>query len=136
MLRSGDGDAIVFATTNEENPSSFPGTPSGHWHYPLPTLTQYWRIEAHEIQPDLRVRFNGRRGDDGDRAARTPYGGLGCGVLEFVGHAGSIGVPAGRPHRTGGTAGTFLGEPGHQLWMVSAPGAVRLASPSEQAGRP
>ena len=61
MLRSGDGDAIVFATTNEENPSSFPGTPSGHWHYPLPTLTQYWRIEAHEIQPDLRVRVNGRR---------------------------------------------------------------------------
>jgi hypothetical protein len=27
----------------------------------LPTLTQYWRIEAHEIQPDLRVRVNGRR---------------------------------------------------------------------------
>lgn len=61
MLRTGDGDAIVFATTNEENPSSFPGTPSGHWHYPLPKLTQYWRIPAHEIQPDLRVRFNGRR---------------------------------------------------------------------------
>jgi hypothetical protein len=61
MLRTADGDAIVFATTNEENPSSFPGTPSGHWHYPLPTLTQYWRIEAHEIQPDLRVRVNGRR---------------------------------------------------------------------------
>jgi hypothetical protein len=61
MLRTGDGDAIVFATTNEENPSSFPGTPSGHWHYPLPTLTQYWRIEPHEIQPDLRVRVNGRR---------------------------------------------------------------------------
>ncbi|HZD46215.1 MAG TPA: hypothetical protein VE109_09050, partial [Acidobacteriaceae bacterium] len=61
MLRTADGDAIVFATTNEENPSSFPGTPSGHWHYPLPTLTQYWRIAAHEIQPDLRVRVNGRR---------------------------------------------------------------------------
>jgi hypothetical protein len=61
MLRTADGDAIVFATTNEENPSSFPGTPSGHWHYPLPTLTQYWRIEAHQIQPDLRVRVNGRR---------------------------------------------------------------------------
>jgi hypothetical protein len=61
MLRTADGDAIVFASTNEENPSSFPGTPSGHWHYPLPRLTQYWRIEAHEIQPDLRVRFNGRR---------------------------------------------------------------------------
>jgi hypothetical protein len=61
MLRTGDGDAIVFATTNEENPSSFPGTPNGHWHYPLPRLTQYWRIAAHDIQPDLRVRVNGRR---------------------------------------------------------------------------
>jgi hypothetical protein len=61
MLRTGDGDAIVFATTNEENPSSFPGTPNGHWRYPLPKLTQYWRIPAHDIQPDLRVRVNGRR---------------------------------------------------------------------------
>jgi hypothetical protein len=61
MLRTGDGDAIVFATTNEEKPSSFPGTPSGHWHYPLPKLTQYWRVPAHDIQPDLRVRINGRR---------------------------------------------------------------------------
>jgi hypothetical protein len=61
MLRTGDGDAIVFATTNEENPSSFPGTRNGHWHYPLPKLTQYWRIAAHDIQPDLRVRVNGRR---------------------------------------------------------------------------
>jgi hypothetical protein len=61
MLRTGDGDAIVFATTNEETPSSFPGTHNGSWHYPLPKLTQYWRIAAHEIQPDLRVRVNGRR---------------------------------------------------------------------------
>jgi hypothetical protein len=61
MLRTGDGDAIVFATTNEDNPSSFPGTHNGHWHYPLPKLTQYWRIAAHDIEPDLRVRVNGRR---------------------------------------------------------------------------
>jgi hypothetical protein len=61
MLRTGDGDAIVFATTNEDNPSSFPGTHSGHWHDPLPKLTQYWRIAAHDIEPDLRVRVNGRR---------------------------------------------------------------------------
>jgi hypothetical protein len=61
MLRTGDGDAIVFAATNEENPSSFPGTRNGHWHYPLPKLTQYWRIAAHDIQPELRVRVNGRR---------------------------------------------------------------------------
>ena len=59
MLRTADGDAIVFATTNETTPSTGPAP--GHWHYDLPRLTQYWRIEAHEIQPDLRVRFNGRR---------------------------------------------------------------------------
>jgi hypothetical protein len=59
MLRTGDGDAIVFATPNENNPSSTPAP--GHWQYPLPKLTQYWRIAAHDIQPDLRVRVNGRR---------------------------------------------------------------------------
>ena len=61
MLRMCDGDAIVLGTTNESTPSSFPGTPSNHWHYPLPKLTQYWRVAAHDIQPDLRVRVNGRR---------------------------------------------------------------------------
>ncbi|HEY3988238.1 MAG TPA: hypothetical protein VGM02_03000 [Acidobacteriaceae bacterium] len=59
MLRTADGDGIVFATTNENNPSSTPAP--GHWHYPLPRLTQYWRIAAHDIEPDLRVRVNGRR---------------------------------------------------------------------------
>jgi hypothetical protein len=61
MVRNSDGDAIALATTNETSPASFPGTPSGHWHYPLPKLTQYWRVPAHDIQPDLRVRVNGRR---------------------------------------------------------------------------
>jgi hypothetical protein len=59
MLRTGDGDAIVFATPNENNPSS--ARSPGHWQYSLPKLTQYWRIAAHDIQPDLRVRVNGRR---------------------------------------------------------------------------
>ncbi len=59
MLRTGDGDAIVFATNNEENPSATPAP--GHWQYSLPKLTQYWRVAAHDIQPDLRVRVNGRR---------------------------------------------------------------------------
>jgi hypothetical protein len=59
MLRTGDGDAIVFATSNEATPSA--AAAPGHWHYDLPKLTQYWRIAAHEIQPDLRVRVNGRR---------------------------------------------------------------------------
>ncbi|MGI8770046.1 MAG: hypothetical protein ACR2JE_01280 [Acidobacteriaceae bacterium] len=61
MLRTADGDAIALCTSNESSPSSVPGTPSGHWHYPLPKLTQYWRVRAHDIEPDLRVRVNGRR---------------------------------------------------------------------------
>jgi hypothetical protein len=59
MLRTADGDAIVFATPNEHNPSNTQSP--GNWQYTLPKLTQYWRIAAHEIQPDLRVRVNGRR---------------------------------------------------------------------------
>ena len=59
MLRTADGDAIVFASPNENQPSSTQAP--GHWQYPLPKLTQYWRIDAREIEPDLRVRVNGRR---------------------------------------------------------------------------
>lgn len=60
MLRAWNGDAIVLATTNERNPSAV-RVPIGHWTYPLPRLTQYWRVPHHDIQPDLRVRVNGRR---------------------------------------------------------------------------
>ncbi len=61
MLRTADGDALVLGTSNESSPSDFPGTAAGHWHYTLPRLTQYWRVPAHDIEPDLRVRVNGRR---------------------------------------------------------------------------
>ncbi len=61
MLRVGDGDAIALCATNEPSPSSAPDTSKKFWHYPLPRLTQYWRVPAHDIEPDLRVRVNGRR---------------------------------------------------------------------------
>lgn len=62
MLRTADGDAIVLATSNEASPASAPSHAAPHWHYALPMrLTQYWRVPAHDIQPDLRVRVNGRR---------------------------------------------------------------------------
>lgn len=62
MLRNADGDAIVLATSNEASPASAPNTGSPHWHYAFPMrLTQYWRVAAHDVQPDLRVRVNGRR---------------------------------------------------------------------------
>jgi hypothetical protein len=60
MLRIGDGDAIVLCTSDEQSPSSVPTTASKFWYYPLPRLTQYWRVPAHDIEPDLRVRVNGR----------------------------------------------------------------------------
>ena len=61
MLRTTDGDAIALCTSNEPNPSDVPVTGAEHWRYRLPKLTQYWRIPAHDIEPDLRVRVNGRR---------------------------------------------------------------------------
>ncbi len=61
MLRTADGDAIALCTTDEAVPSSAPDTGEKFWHYPLPRLTQYWRVAAHDIEPDLRVKVNGRR---------------------------------------------------------------------------
>jgi len=61
MLRSGDGDAIVFCTSNEADPETTPGNSTAHWVYTLPKLTQYWRVPGHDVQPDLRVRVNARR---------------------------------------------------------------------------
>jgi hypothetical protein len=61
MLRTADGDAIVYCTSNERSPATTPGNDTAHWKYILPKLTQYWRVGAHDIQPDLRVRVNARR---------------------------------------------------------------------------
>lgn len=62
MLRTAEGDAIVLATSNEEAPWTVPSMAAAHWHYSFPMrLTQYWRVRAYDIQPDLRVRVNGRR---------------------------------------------------------------------------
>jgi hypothetical protein len=62
MLRTADGDAIVLATANEASPASASSHAAPHWHYAFPMrLTQYWRVPAYDIQPDLRVRVNGRR---------------------------------------------------------------------------
>ena len=60
MLRTGDGDAIVFCTSSEADPRHTPGNDTAHWVYTLPKITQYWRIPGHEVQPDLRVRVNAR----------------------------------------------------------------------------
>lgn len=62
MLRTYDGDAIALCTSNETDPASAPSTGAEHWRYRLPKkLTQYWRVPAHDIEPGLRIRVNGRR---------------------------------------------------------------------------
>ncbi len=61
MLHNADGDAIVYCTSNEASPNTTAGNDTAHWKYTLPKLTQYWRVPAHDIQPDLRVRVNARR---------------------------------------------------------------------------
>jgi hypothetical protein len=59
MLRSEDGDALVFCTPNESDPRLNEAAPPG-WRYRLPRLIQYWRVAARHIEPDLRVKVNGR----------------------------------------------------------------------------
>lgn len=61
MLRSGEGDAIVFCTSNETDPGKSPGNDTAHWVYTLPKLTQYWRVPGRDVEPNLRVRVNARR---------------------------------------------------------------------------
>jgi hypothetical protein len=61
MLRDNDGDALVYATSDESDPSTTAGNATAHWPYTLPKLTQYWRVASYDVQPDLRVRVNARR---------------------------------------------------------------------------
>lgn len=61
MLRTEDGDAVVFCTSDETSPAGSPANATAHWVYPLPKYTQYWRVAGSEVQPDLRVHINGRR---------------------------------------------------------------------------
>jgi hypothetical protein len=61
MLTYGDGDALVLATTNEAAPARVKVPAKPWWTYKSIKLTQYWRVPAWHIQPDLRVKVNGRR---------------------------------------------------------------------------
>jgi hypothetical protein len=61
MITTPNGDHIVFATTNEDNPAAVPVPGRTWWSYKAPRLTQYWRVPAAFVERDLRVRVNGRR---------------------------------------------------------------------------
>ncbi len=60
MLRNWDGDAIALCTASEANPAAVQNLDPAFWNYRSSRLTQYWRVPAKDIQPDLRVRVNGR----------------------------------------------------------------------------
>lgn len=60
MLRTGDGDAIVFCTSDETNPRYSLGNDTAHWVYNLPKITQYWLVPGSDVEPNLRVRVNAR----------------------------------------------------------------------------
>lgn len=60
MLRVGDGDAIALCTNDEPDPAAV-SVARPWWTYHSVKLTQYWRVPARQIQPDLRVKVNGRR---------------------------------------------------------------------------
>ena len=62
MLRTANGDAIAFCTSNEAAPENNPNFQAkDHWRYQLRRLTQYWRVPKSNVERDLRVRVNGRR---------------------------------------------------------------------------
>jgi len=67
MLKTKNGDPIVFAESNEtfNELASWPQGPAylakWHWHYrPFYKLTQYWRVDAGDYDKSLQVRVNGR----------------------------------------------------------------------------
>ncbi len=61
MFRTADGAAVVYCTSDEADPATTPGNDTAHWPYVLPKLAQFWRVDSHDIEPDLRVRVNARR---------------------------------------------------------------------------
>jgi hypothetical protein len=60
IARSPAGDAWAAAASDEPDPAAVE-IPGSSWQYRGPPLTQYWRVPAEDVRPDLRVRVNGRR---------------------------------------------------------------------------
>jgi len=73
LMRAEDGSVFVACTSDEPNPSA---TVVEHpwWKYKSIKLTQYWRVPAEDVQPNLRVRVNGRRVYWGSKTLEIPGG--------------------------------------------------------------
>jgi hypothetical protein len=59
-LIPGVGDVLVICTPAENDPAAI-AVPHPNWRYRSEYVSQYWRIPAKDVRPDLRVRVNGRR---------------------------------------------------------------------------
>ena len=55
------GDPIVLATSDEKDPASVHIAQRPSWNYTAHRMTQYWRVPAEDVKPNLHVRVNGRR---------------------------------------------------------------------------
>lgn len=73
MLRAPDGSAWALCASDEEDPAT---TDVDHpwWTYKSVKVTQYWYVPFEHIQPDLRIRVNGRRVYWGSRTLLIPGG--------------------------------------------------------------
>lgn len=60
IIRTSNGDAIALATTDESDPAAAAVTERPFWTYKSVKLTQFWKVPAADIQPDLRVKVNAR----------------------------------------------------------------------------
>ncbi|MBD3177761.1 MAG: hypothetical protein GF320_21515 [Armatimonadia bacterium] len=60
--RTPSGDALIAATTGEEDPSATHPDPDRpwFWYYPGRKVTQYWRKPADDLGDDLRALVNAR----------------------------------------------------------------------------
>jgi len=61
LARAAGGDVWAALRSDEDDPASVPIPGAPAWQYRGPPLTQYWRVPAVDVEPDLHVRVNGRR---------------------------------------------------------------------------
>jgi len=61
--RTPEGDILIAATSDEEDPAATHPHPDlpWFWYYPGRKVTQYWRKPAEDVGDDLRAQVNARR---------------------------------------------------------------------------
>jgi hypothetical protein len=61
LRRTEAGDALVVITTDEAEPAAVePFRRRNFWYYGGRKVTQYWRVPAGDVRPELQAAVNGR----------------------------------------------------------------------------